>query len=479
MGGAGAGGLVLALGLGAAVAAGGASPSAPLQVDGSTREGLSLTVYSSGALVRETRRAELPRGRVRLSLDGLPETLEPSTVQAAFPGGGVRLLEQDHRRDLVSTARILELSTGRAVTLLEGSPEEGYRRIPATLLAADGGLVLATDSGVLLRADGTVEVPELPPGLLLRPALEWLLEVERPGSQELGLSYLAGGLAWSADYVASLHEDEKRLDLQAWVTVHNSTGGAFPEARLRLVGGDLPRVSGRAPDPAAMEMKMVRALEADATGSEFARQAAADYHLYTLERPATLAPRSAKQIALHQAASVPAARRYVTGGGSQFLLRHLSPGEPQELPVDVRLEFVNASKAGLGVPLPAGIVRVYGRQGGGALFLGEDRMGHTPADEKVSLAVGRAFDLVAERRQTDYQDRTGIRRGSFEAAFEVVVRNRKPKAVTVEVRETVPGDWTVVQASHPHRKLDVRTLGFDLEVPAGGETVLTYRVRVS
>jgi len=459
------------------------TPDRVLEAGPETRTEMALTVYNSDlALVREARRLDLPAGRIGLRLAGVPDGIEARSVQVEFTGPEeVRVLEQNLLSDLITPRRVLELWVGEPLTLVFDDGDGEERRVPATLLSTNGGLVFRTEDEVLLDPPARVALPGLPAGLLPRPLLEWQLDVRRAGERELRVRYLTRGLSWSADYVATLDDESGHLRLGAWVTVENRTQTSFDDADLQLVAGEIHRVApvsrrrGR-------DFEGAVAMEAMAPPppppQQFQQQALGDYHLYALERPASLGARSSKQIALRDAGQVPFTRRYVVTSGPRYIIGRRPGGDPQERPVEVRIEFENSDEAGLGAPLPAGTVRLYAPPTDGpgeALFVGEDRVPHTAVDETVSLIAGRSFDLVAERLQTDHQDR---RRG-FEAAFEIRLRNRRDDAARIQVRETVPGDWTVLESSHPFEKRDVSTIQFDMDVPAGAEVILTYRVRVS
>jgi hypothetical protein len=456
------------------------TPPAAVEIGAEARTELSLTVYNTDlALVHESRRARLPDGSVSLRLAGIPEGIEARSVDARFRGpGSVQVLEQNLLADLIAPQRILELSVGRPVTLVFDDDDGEERRVRATLLSTNGGLVFSVGDEVVLNPPARVVVDELPVGLLPRPFLEWQLQVRRAGDRDIDARYLTHGFSWSADYVATLDDEAGLLELAAWVTVDNLTDAGFEDARLQLVAGDVHRIPPTARRRFAPQEDGMVALEAMAAepAPGFREQSFGEYHLYALERPASLAPRSSKQLVLHDAGEVPFRRQYVVTSGPRYILGRGLSGEPQKRPVEVRVEFDNTQEAGLGRPLPAGTLRLYAPAGAGELlFRGEDRVEHTAEGETISLVSGRSFDLVAERLQTDYQDR---RRG-FEAAFEIRLRNRKDEEVAIQVREVVPGDWTVVESSHPFTKRDASTIQFDVEVSAGGEAVLTYRVRVS
>ncbi|MCZ6651393.1 MAG: hypothetical protein O7D35_12080 [Acidobacteria bacterium] len=329
---------------------------------------------------------------------------------------------------------------------------------------------------ILVNPEAQLVFPGLPAGVVTRPAVVWEIEAARPGDALLELSYITGGQNWSTDYVASLDADGRMLDLTVWVTVENNTEVPYENTGLALVAGEVHRAAPARGKLMAMESDamMSRAV----TGPAFTGEKAMDFHLYRLGRQVDLPAYSSRQFVLHQAMSVPVHRRHVVSAGSQFLQRRGPAGDPARLPVQSRLEFVNADDHGLGLPLPAGIARVFQDQAdGGRVFLGSDRLPGTADGETISLIMGNSFDLVAERTQTDYQQQPGARRG-YEAAFRYDLRNRGAEDAEIDIRDTIPGDWKLLESSADSSRPDASTLAFRVTVPAGGQATISYRVRV-
>jgi hypothetical protein len=315
-------------------------------------------------------------------------------------------------------------------------------------------------------------LPRIPGELSARPTLQWLLEGKRDGTQDIEVAYLSQGLAWRADYVLLLDEKESEAALTAWVSLDNQSGSSFEKAQLKLVAGQVHRVQeelmrrgGRG------QAQAVYSMDAPA----FQEESLFEYHLYTLERPTDVANNQKKQIKFFDADGVKIAKGYTLRGRSEYLNRGYLPASGSEH-VAVTLRFDNTADNDLGVPVPAGVLRVYKRDKQGApQFLGENRVKHTPKDETIELEVGNAFDLVGEHRQTDYQklsDRV------VEVAFEVKLRNHKDEAVQIIVQEHFYGDWSIQESSLAHEKKDAHTAEFVVAVAAGTESVLTYRVRI-
>jgi hypothetical protein len=440
---------------------------------------LAVTVYNSDiALVRDVRRLQLPRGTFDLSFQDIAATVNPATVhfRSLSEPGAVSVLEQNYEYDLLDPDRLLRKYVGRDVTLVRLRHDGGVTReeaIAARLLSYNNGPVWQIGSEIVtgLHADH-IRFPELPGNLHARPTLVWSLSNDGATDHRVETSYLAGKLSWSADYVLTVARDDRTADLDGWVTVVNGSGTAFNNAGLQLVAGDLNRVRQE------LRRELVdAALPMAAQSAEPMQQEAfSDYHLYTVGRRTTINHNETKQISMLTGTALPVRKRYVVGGQSHYY-RAARPGSQQKDVVQVFYELRNAEASGLGMPMPAGTVRVYQADSrGGIQFVGEDRINHTPKDETLNLKIGNAFDVVAERTQLDFQ-RIGDR--VFEFEYEVVLRNHKASAVTVEVNEPVGGTWTVLRSTHAWVKTEAFALQFTLPVDADGETTLRYRVRAT
>jgi hypothetical protein len=456
----------------AAALAQAAEPARDVASNAADREAVAVTVYNDDlALVKERRRVDLPAGLTRLSLRDVAAQMRPETaLLRAASGPALTLVEQNFDFDLLTPQKLLEKYVGRQVTVIRPHPtSDAERRETATVLAAGQGTVLRFADRIETGVPGRLAFDSVPANLRDRPTLSVLLEAAG-GKQAVELSYLTGGLAWKADYVANLAADGKSLDLNGWVTLTNRSGAGFDDATLQLVAGTVNRV--RVQDSRAYAMAApapARAKVAEAT-----QEALMDYHLYSFERPTSIADNQTKQLALLSASAVPVRREYLLAGNEYYYRdRYIQTG--QKLKPAVFLEFEN--KGGqLGKPLPAGIVRVYAKDSkGAAQFVGEDRIEHTAKNEKLKLRLGEAFDITAERRQTGYRK---IADNLSESAWRIEIRNAKDEAVIVKVQESMPGDWEMTQESLKHAKESARVASWNVAVPAGGSTVLDYTVRV-
>ncbi|WP_153116165.1 DUF4139 domain-containing protein [Rhodocyclus tenuis] len=451
-------------------AASAAAGTAEIVSGSADRESTAITVYNDDlALIKERRRITLPAGLSRLSLREVSAQLRPETAMLrAIYGRPLTLLEQNFDFDLLTPEKLLEKYVGREVSVLRVHPTTGEeRREKATVLAASNGTVLRFADRIETGAPGRIVFDSVPATLRDRPTLSLLLEAAG-GSQSLELSYLSGGLSWQADYVANLAADGKSMDLSAWVTLNNHSGASYEEASLQLVAGKLNRAAPARP----LLAYAASALRAKA--AEVAEESLLDYHLYSFERPTTIADNQSKQLALLSAAGIPVRRDYVLAG-ADYYYRERSGQIAEKIKPAVFIEFAN--KGGqLGKPLPAGVIRVYARDSkGGAQFVGEDRIGHTAKNENVRLKLGEAFDISVERKQTSYRK---LGETSAESAFHLELRNARDEAVSVRIEEALPGDWEIVQETQKSTKESALLAVWNLSVPANGSATLDYTARV-
>ena len=444
------------------------------------QQSVAVTIYNQDlALVKESRKVALDDGANRLALRDVSAKLRPETAQlrSLSHPGSCDVLEQNFDFDLLTPDKLLEKVVGRNVRVVKPHPTSGAESVETALvLAASSGVVLKIGDRIETGVPGRIVFDSVPPNLRDRPTLVTELKCRRAGTQTMDLSYLTAGLSWSADYVAELSADDAALDLNGWVTLTNRSGTTYPQARLQLVAGDLNRVRAQM---GAVRME-AKAADSALAARPMAEESLFEYHLYTLGRPTTLADNQTKQVALLGATAVPVTKELLING-SDYYYRNSIGDVGRKLKAEIYVEFANRENTRLGLPLPAGVVRVYKRDSAGsAQFIGEDRIDHTPKNEKVRLHLGNAFDVTADKKQTDFKRREPTNKASyvFESAYEVTVRNAKSEAVTVTVREPVPGDWTMLEQSQPHEKVASGTAQWRLSVPPMGSTTLKYRVLV-
>jgi hypothetical protein len=388
------------------------------------------------------------------------------------------VLEQNYEYDLLDPNKLLQKFVGREVTLVRPKLSSGtteYDEVKAALLSLNGAPVWKIGNEVVTGLSyESIRFPQLPENLYERPTLLWTLENSGARRHKVEASYLTSNLSWSADYVLNVGKDESSGDLDGWVTLVNHSGTAFKNAQLQLVAGDLHRelpINGRD------ELRVMEVMaKAAAAPAPFQQEAFCEYHLYSLGRRTSIFDQESKQISLLNASRFPLHKVYVVDGQSYYYRTAAQPGAPLKDPVQVFYKFKNEDKAGLGMPLPAGTIRVYQADSrGGALFVGEDHIDHTPKDETISLHIGNAFDIIAERKQADYK-RLSDRLYEFE--YEITLRNHKDIPITVEANEPIGGDWEMISSTYKFTKTAAFAAQFLVPVEKNGTSVLKYRVRV-
>jgi hypothetical protein len=442
------------------------------------------------ALVRQSRDIDLVAGQSTLRFTDVAGLIDPTTVMFQVPANPrVRVLEQNFQFDLVSTPKLLLRYLDRPITV-ERSVGNETTTVTGTLLSAGDGLVLRSSDGAVHALNGysAVKFPELPGGLITQPTLMWELQSPVGGTQRARVTYQTGGITWWADYNAVYSDGRApgsgQLDLSAWVSIINQSGATFKDAHLKLVAGEVHRA--QAPSNRALYAAPMAKMAMAEDGAGFAEQPFDEFHLYTLGRTTTLPNNSTKQIELFEAARQIPARRlliYDALGARAYAEPYMErdPGIAANTRVDTYLEFRNDAASGLGIPLPAGRVRVarLDSADGSAEFIGEDTIGHTPKDATVRLKLGSAFDVVGERRQVDYK--VDGRARWMEEEIEITLRNHKEQPVEVQVREPLYrwSNWRVMEQSQPFHKDSAQLIHFDATVPKDGTTVIRYRVHYS
>ncbi len=442
------------------------------------------------AMIRQERPLRLENGRSTVKFTDVAALIDPTTVTfTSLSEPRTRVLEQNFQFDLVSTDKLLLKYLDRPITVERAFGNQVVTS-SGTLLSAVDGLVLRADDGSIhaLRGYTSVRFPDLPGGLNTKPTLVWDILSPRAGEQRTRVTYQTGGITWWADYNLIFNDGKDAnsglLDLSAWVSIINQSGATYPDAKLKLIAGDVHRVENQPQPMLAKRALEMSAAVADAAG--FEQKPFFEFHLYTLGRPTTLPNNSTKQIELFdQARQVPAKKVLVYYGLNVGPYAYPNPvtdrdfGVQSNKKVDVYLEFRNDKQYGLGMPLPAGRIRVSQLDAADTSleFIGEDRIDHTPKDETVRVKLGSAFDVVGERRQTDFA--VDNRAHWLEEAFEIKLRNHKEQPVEVLVKENLYrwSNWQILSKTHDFTKEDARTIVFPVRVAKDGEATVKYRVR--
>ena len=438
---------------------------------------VEVTVYNANlGLVKDTRKIKLPKGKENeLQFMDVASFIMPVTVHAKSltAPDQFTILEQNYEYDLMNQQKLLDKYVGKRIKLMENNQYQDRKNIvDATLLSNNSGQIYQIGDEIYLGYPGIQVLPKIPENLIAKPTLTWLYANNTAGAQELQVSYLTNNIGWKADYVLVLDKADVKADLSGWVTIDNKSGAIYNNAKLKLVAGDVNRVQ----EMFKAEIRYAKELVMDSSaGNQFQEQGFFEYHIYDLQRPTTIKDNQTKQISLLEAGGVDIAKEFLVYGEQGYFTMQYREQNPKQK-VNVYVKFKNAKENKLGLPLPAGTMRLYKQDDKGALqFIGEDRISHTPKDEEVTLKVGEAFDIVAERRQTDFRQ---VSTHVYETEWEIKVRNHKKEDAVVGLIEPVPGDWTMISNSQPYEKKDAFTVRFDVRVPKDGEATVKYRVRV-
>jgi hypothetical protein len=453
-------------------------------VEGSTE----ITVYNQGlGFVKDIRMVDVKAGQQNLIVEDVAQLIDATSVgfRCLNNPGSISILEQNYQYDLISPMAILQKSIGKKIrfTRAIGNSKEVIEGVlissPTSVVNTGSGseysyndlVIRANDGRIILSPQGEIDVMEVPDGLISRPSLVWQIDSVTAQQAKMELSYLTKGMSWTANYVLTLG-DSGAGDIQGWVTLNNQSGLTFNDAKLKLLAGDVNVVanedSGRGRDSETKPKKMFLA----ATLSGFNEESLFEYHLYTLGRPASVRNKETKQLSLLSGSNIPIKKIIAFDS-------YADPGNDngdsqQDLDSNVMVKFKNDEKSHLGMPMPAGKVRLYQRDAGGSLqFLGENEIQHTPRDEKISLTVGKSFDVKASHKKTSY---TKLGKNSSRSSYAIEVRNRKKVGETVYVYEHQSGDWKVTDKSDPYIKEDSNTMIFEVKLKAGEVKTVKYTV---
>ncbi len=439
------------------------------------QSGMAVTIYNKHlGLIKDTRKVRLPEGEGELRFMDVASHINPVTVhvKSLNQPKSFDVLEQNYEYDLMNANKLLDKYVGKKVKIVDWNKyQDRKEEVEAVLLSNNNGQIYRIGNEIYLGRPGVKVLPEIPANLIAKPTLMWLYANRTKETHDLEISYLTNNIHWRADYVLILNENDTAADLSGWVTIDNKSGATYKDAQLKLVAGDVNRVQQ------VFERRLEErayAMKADA-GASFQEKEFFEYHIYGLQRKTTIKDKQTKQISLLEASGVKTEKELLVYGNKHYFTRRYSRNDPKR-PVNVHLNFKNSKNNNLGMPLPKGVIRLYKKDHDASLqFIGEDRIDHTPKEEEVKLKIGKAFDVVAERRQVDYKK---ISSGLHESSWEITLRNHKGSDVVVGVVEPLYGNWSVIKNSHPYKKKDAFTIRFDVKVPKNGEVKVNYRVKV-
>ncbi len=441
-------------------------------------EGVELTIYNQNfGVIKDKRFLDLKEGANEIKFQDVAATIEPETVHfksLSFPDK-CTIKEQNYEYDLVSPAKLLTKYVDKKVkiVMLDGTIYEG------TLSSFDGqNLIIVNEKDDMLNMVNRSEhirditFPELPEGLITKPTLIWDIACEKAARHLSEVSYMADGVNWAADYVAVLNKDDKKMDLNGWVTIDNKSGATYKNAKLKLIAGDVRRQPKVVAQGAMGKMGV---FYDESIAPSFEEKPFFEYHMYTLQYPSTVKDNQTKQISLLTAEEVPVNKILIFESRSESYSDQMEKAK-------IMIETINSKENKLGMPLPKGKVRVYKKDQDDSLqFVGEDNIDHTPKDEKIRLYLGDAFDVVGQRKKTNFKESGGLLLGgSAEESYEISLRNHKEEDTEVTVVEHLYrySNWKITASSHPFSKKDAQSIEFKVKVPKAGEEVkVNYTVK--
>ena len=465
----------------------------------------ALTIYNQNFFVaREYVPLDLRPGVNHAEFAGIASHLEPDSVILRDPAGrSLQVLEQNYRNDPISQELLLSFYEGKTIEFLVQPNQiikgkvvrSGY--IPSTYYAQNYQQpsftqpIIEVDGVLRFGLPGQPLFPVLSGDSILKPTLSWLLQTNDPGKFDAEISYVASGMSWQADYNLVVSDNPKGktdlLDMVGWITMRNQSGKTFGNASIKLMAGDVNKIQG---DTVANRVYAAKAAMDEAAAAPAVREKSFDeFHLYSLARPTTLHDQETKQVEFVRSTGIHAQRLYVYDGAKvaqygyynvEQIRQDQSYGTQSNPKVWVMEEFKNAEVNHLGIALPKGKLRFYRRDTDGHLeFVGENVIDHTPKDETIRIFTGNSFDVVGERKRTNY--RVDSAHNWMDESFEIRVRNHKKEAVTVRVVEHLYRwtNWKLSEQSQESRKSDAQTVEFPVTIAPDGEQVVTYTVHYS
>ncbi|MBQ3834387.1 MAG: DUF4139 domain-containing protein [Elusimicrobia bacterium] len=428
----------------------------------------SVTVYNDDfALVRDVKEFELNRGAQKIEISDVASKIDPTSVLPKFVSDAdkISILEQNYDYDLVNSNKLLQKYIGKEITVERQLPNSKKEQLTGTLLAVNGGIIIRTNNEkIIINPEGEISLSGLPEGLMLKPTISWLVDSKVSGKKSMELSYKTSGFSWNADYVAVLDKNDKNIDLNAWVTINNISGATYKDADLKLVAGDVNTVKRNSSPRMLMAVNKAAAVSDEAS---FEEQSFFEYHIYNLSRKTTLKDNEKKQIELTSAQKVPVEKKYIFNGSKYN-------GK-----VEVVLVLKNNKESNLGIPLPKGKVRVFKNDGRALEFVGEDKIEHTPEKADISLSLGNAFDVTAEKMTVNVVRNNNSK--NMEESIEFKVKNSKDVPVKVEIVENLNAysSWKIISSSEKYIKKNSNTIIFNIEIPAKAEKKIEYKVKYS
>lgn len=445
---------------------------------------VEVTIYNQDlGVVKEKRELNLKKGIQEIRISDVAALIDPTSVHfksVSYPNE-CSILEQNFEYDLISQQKLLEKYLGKEIEIRDYLQEkEGTKEIirKGMLLSAGDGMVVKIDDKIFLNPPGIVILPDLPEGLIIKPTLSWLISNNKEGKHLTEISYLTSGINWLSDYVLVVDKLDKNIDLTGWVTLDNRSGATYKDAKLKLIAGDVHRIT----QPGVMRKGDVKKamMASESREEQFVEKEFFEYHLYTLQRRTTVKDREKKQIEFVGSANIPVNKLFIYDGAKFNWKQPQSYaddlyGERCNKKVWVILDFKNSKENNLGIPLPKGKMRVYKKDDEESLqFIGEDLIDHTPKDENIKIYLGNAFDIVGERKLVDRK----VTERSTTITTEIKIKNRKKEDIEVIVVENQCwSNWKITETPHKYEEKGAQTVEFKVKVAKDSEETITYTSR--
>ncbi|MCD6460644.1 DUF4139 domain-containing protein [bacterium] len=437
---------------------------------------VAITVYNNNlGLVKDTREVTLDKGIYNVNFKDVSGQIIPSSVhvKSLDTPDDFFILEQNYEYDLINADKLMNKYVGKKIKLIfksRYSGEEEERE--ALLLSNNKNPIYKIDGEIHLGFPGRIILPKIPDDLLAKPTLVWLIDNKNDKKQKLEVSYLTDGISWHCDYVLILSKNDKSADMTSWVTINNNSGTSYKNATVKLVAGDVKREKLRRQ---VNKAGLFYETDMSPRAPQFQEEGFFEYHLYMLQRKTTIKQNQIKQIVLFEKNGLDINKKFMIYGQNYYYTSAYR--QPiKTIPVQVTLELENSEQNKLAIPLPKGLVRVYKEDNAGMLqFAGEHSIKHTPKNEKIKLKIGKAFDITAERKQSNFKK---IGKNLYEVEWEITVRNHKDEDIVVTAEEPLPGDWTIIEKTHDFKKISTNVIHFELPVKKDKQTVLRYRAKI-
>ncbi len=443
-----------------------------------TWKATSMTLYKSMALVRDSDSVQLEKGKTSLFFHPVSGKIIPQSTVISCDDATV--LEQTFISRPLTPNALLKSYIGKEVILITTDKITGIEKtVPAKLLSADGGIVLKVNGRIETTIPGRIAFPGLPDGLGNEPVLKVAVRGEKNGKSDVAITYLTRGISWRTDYIAVLSANEKNMDIESWVTVNNNSGIAFKDASIQLVAGDVNEEPSPPPVPVTRTFAKSEAVMS-ASSPDVNMENLFEYHLYSINRPISIDKDSQKEIALFRATDIPCRKEFLVIGSKYSYSRKMGY-KPEKLPMQAIITFKNDEASRLGQPMPKGMVRVYKKDSANRLqFIGRDNIRHMPKGAEINLSLGKAFDIVCTKVQTDFRKLAGNSKYNsvYESSYSITVKNTRSEPARIRFLEPFSGTWTITSETMPHKKTGAHTAMWHIDVPANGQKVLKFTARV-